>query len=89
MHKSSFCIDLQVKSVLKKKFYTLRENRTLATRCTKTSIGWANDVTIHKDMAALTNGDHVMFATPRSERIGKKLSNNNSRDDGLETENML
>lgn len=75
--------------MLKKKFSTLRENRTLATRCTKTSIGWANDITIHKDMGALTNGDHVMFATPRSERPGKRLSNNNSRDDEMESEKML
>ena len=87
----------QVKSVLKKKFNTLRENRTLATRCTKTSIGWANDITIHKDHVALTNGNRNDTANGNrndtangfDERPGIRISDHYSREDGLESEKML
>ncbi|XP_022303718.2 corticotropin-releasing factor receptor 2-like isoform X2 [Crassostrea virginica] len=79
----------EVKSVLKKKFNTLRENRTLATRCTKTSIGWANDITIHKDHVALTNGNRNDTANGFDERQGIRISDHYSREDGLESEKML
>lgn len=79
----------EVKSVLKKKFNTLRENRTLATRCTKTSIGWANDITIQKDHVALTNGNRQTNAYNHNDRPDLKISDHYSREDGLESEKML
>ncbi|XP_062616509.1 corticotropin-releasing factor receptor 1-like [Saccostrea cucullata] len=76
----------EVKSVLKKKFSTFRENRTLATRYTKTSIGWANDITIHKDHMQLTNGKRNTSANSLEDR---RVSNNNSCDGDIESERML
>lgn len=84
-----FPFQYQVKSVLKKKFNTLRENRTLATRCTKTSIGWANEITIQKDQVALTNGNRHANAYDYNDRPELRISDYYSREDVLESEKML
>lgn len=84
-----FPFQYQVKSVLKKKFNTLRENRTLATRCTKTSIGWTNEITIQKDQVALTNGNRHANAYDYNDRPELRISDYYSREDVLESEKML
>ncbi|KAJ8313808.1 hypothetical protein KUTeg_008369 [Tegillarca granosa] len=74
----------EVKSVLKKKFKLMQDSRNLSTRYTKTSIGWANDLS-RKESLALANGRISMGYYDN-----RNLSNDRTMDyEREETENML